>query len=136
MRAKKKKEPAISFMLPLFPYTYNLLVSIGQSNKELRKTIADYKIKDTTDFVGYEGHTCPAAYAIWPANLTAAIRLKGLPRTSNNYAALAHEICHVVLGVMRGVGIRATSGDADEAYAYMTSYITENIYENINKYYD
>jgi len=59
------------------------------------------------------------------------IRLEKAPVTIEDYGTLAHEIFHGVYSGMVLVGI-TLSRTSEEAFAYLTSFLTEQIYKRLN----
>lgn len=53
------------------------------------------------------------------------------PEKPQEYATLAHEIFHAAFGIMNEIGA-SPSNDSEEAYAYMVSYLTKEIYASLN----
>lgn len=56
-----------------------------------------------------------------------------IPRTSQDFAILNHEIFHLVFFIMKSRGIPLAES-SNEAYAYMVSYYTYVIYSTIDMY--
>ena len=52
--------------------------------------------------------------------------LREVPVTIRNYASLVHEIEHYVFYLLRRIGMRHNDA-SDEAYAYLTAYVFEQI---------
>lgn len=110
------------------------MVSIGEDDVSLRKNLKKYKCHKDLELIDYDGGA--GKYVMFYYAQTALIRIPQLPRKTNEYAALAHEIGHVVISVMRVIGMRIEpGGGSDEAYTYLISYITKEIFEEIKKYY-
>lgn len=132
----KKKEPAICITIPMHLYPFNVVVSIGHTDKQLdtilrRKGVAAIDDRNMALYgIG------SAKYCLWPGDNLSLIRLKALPRSANDYGGLMHEILHVVISVLRVVGMQIEEGQgADEAYTYLMSYLVSRIMHSINKYY-
>ena len=58
------------------------------------------------------------------------IHVHRLPDDCIMYGTLAHEIFHVVNNIADRAGLKLNDG-SDEAYAYLTGYITETIYRGL-----
>lgn len=137
MPKKKKKTPPINFIISLEVYLFDLMVSIGQSDKQLAKSLeiednrmteADYEI------CKYGNSTSPARAVMFSTNAS-LLRMRKLPTGASGFGTMAHEIFHIVAFVMHRVGMKLKILVSDEAYAYLTGYITEKIYDELNKYY-
>jgi hypothetical protein len=66
---------------------------------------------------------------------TSILRLRCLPETPEDFGRLAHEVFHIASFVLDRVGMKLKVMASDEAYAYLISYLTEEIYKKINKWY-
>ena len=135
MVKKKKEASPILIYIPLRIYPFDVLVSIGHSDEQLDGILKRKGVQEDRDFAEY-GFNGKAKYVLWPKYSYALIRLRELPRTSVDYGGLAHEILHVVIGVLRQVGMNISlDGGSDEAYTYLMSFLTTEIFREINPYY-
>jgi hypothetical protein len=66
------------------------------------------------------------------SNNAVCIRLKQFDHTPNCHGTLAHEIFHAIEFVFYNVGIKLRRS-SDEAYAYCIGYLTEKIYEALER---
>lgn len=124
----------IFFTFPLVIYPFDVVVSLGQSYEQCRKLMVRKGVTEDIDFVDYDGGA--GKYAVWYCHSIALIRIPGLPYTPSQHGALNHEILHVVISVLRGVGIRIEPGaGSDEAFTYLMSYMTKVIFTRLDKYY-
>lgn len=46
---------------------------------------------------------------------------------------LAHEITHLIFNIHRDCGIEIITGGANETFAYLTGWVMEQLYPNLNK---
>ena len=131
-----QKTPPINFIINLQVYPFDLMISIGQTDLELGKKLDRYTGLSEKEInnVRYTSDTCQGRFCQF-SNGAYLIRLRHLPRTAEDYGNLSHEICHVVLTLMDRVGMKLKIMTSCEAYAYLTAFITENIFKRINKYY-
>jgi len=134
--AAKKIEPAILLTIPIHLYPFDILVSFGHTDEQLNKIIKRVGVTDNYDFANYQSPLAIGKYAFWPNASVGLIRLQHIPRKTNEYAALMHEILHVVISCLRCIGMGiADNCESDEAYTYLMSYLVKEIFNAINKYY-
>jgi hypothetical protein len=135
-KEKVKKEPSFSFVVPLMLYPFDVLVSVGQNEDQLGRVL-DKMPALTHDDIKACAYPSPfvTGRAVMFTTNVSIIRLRKLPVTSADFGTLAHEVFHIVTFVMDRVGMSFNLGTSDEAYAYLTGYLTEQIYKGINKYY-
>lgn len=141
MTKKKPAPPApavkenFTISFPMYPF--DLMVSIGEENSELHTKLKDiHNIQDRYLFLSdFKGELNPARYALWQDASLFLLRMKELPRISKGFGMLAHEICHIVNWSLEEVGMKLDCEASGEAYAYLTGYLTEEIYKGLNKYY-
>lgn len=132
---KKIKKVSINFIVPLVLYPFHVMVSIGQSDDELGPVLDKYPLtEDDIRNCAYTSENAKGRYCRFSTN-GSFIRIRNLPVTSEDYGILAHEIFHVVAGLMDLIGMKLRIMTSDEAYAYCIQYLTQEIYKKINKYY-
>lgn len=132
----RKAKPAvpINFIFPLQVYPFDLMVSINESSESIKRKLRRKGVDYNLEMIEYGGGA--GRYVIYYEHTLCLIRLPELPRKTSHYAALVHEILHVVISVLRSVGMKISEdGESDEAYTYLISFITKEIFERINKYY-
>lgn len=118
-------------------YPFDIMVSIGESNKQLTKSLKPYTgrlIPRDYELCNYTSDTCEGR-AVMFSNNCSFIRLRKLPNGPKEFGNLAHEIFHVATFIMDRIGIKLEVMVSDEAYAYLISFLTESIYKETNKYY-
>jgi len=133
---KKKKTPPINFIINLQVYPFDLMISISQSDEQLGRSLdpyGDLPMKEI-ESCRYPSERCRGRYVMFSTGAS-LIRLRHLPSTPDDYGILQHEICHVVASVLDSVGMKLKILTSDEAYAYLTQFITKKVYEGMNKYY-
>lgn len=88
------------------------------------------------------GYTCTTTESYFDSiygltscyNQDIVIYVKTKPAKSNELSMISHEVLHAVIYIMKEVGM-VLSYDSEEAYCYLLSYLTEQIYDYL-KYYD
>lgn len=133
--APNKKPVALNFIVPLVVYPFDVMVSIGQNDDQLgavldKLNLSNEDIKNCQ----YEKEGCKGRAVMFEGG-GSFIRIRKLPTTPNEFATLAHEIFHVAVFVMDRIGMKLDIMVSDEAYAYLISYLTEEIYKKTNQYY-
>lgn len=118
-----------NFIVSLVVYPYDVMVSIGETDKQLKKRLENYAIYDNNIWRYSSPNKC-AKSAIFSGD-QCLIRIKEKPVSPNDFGNLQHEIFHVVTFVMQRVGMDLKIKVSDEAYAYLIGYITKVVYEKI-----
>lgn len=121
------KKKSLNVVIPLVVYPFDVMLSIGQTDQELRDVLSKFGC-DWPDLLVLPP-TGLGRTVMTDSNHT-IIRLNEWPVTCNQYGTLAHEIFHAVDFIFRRIGI-TLSEDSDEAYAYMIGYLTEEIYKKL-----
>lgn len=114
----------LNFIVPLIIYPFDIMVSMGQSDEELKQTLSEVGSSwdDKMSIVGV------ARFSMNEHNQS-VIRLPKIPSTNNELGILQHEIFHCVTYILDRIGIKLVLGKSDEAYSYLIGYLTEQIYE-------
>lgn len=141
---KKKKEKlediGLSICIPLHVYPFHVVFSFNHSSEDLKKIIHRKEhvrmecLNDHRIEYGSGGGAKWALYLEDNRNV-ALVRMKIIPSTAWQFSALAHEISHVTFAILETCGLSLNVGTSDEAYAYVISYLTQEVYEALNKYY-
>jgi hypothetical protein len=139
MKTKKKNAASINFIVPIDVYPFDVMVSIGETDHNLEKSLDKYFMADKLSDEGirrirYTSDTSPGRSCMFSTNQS-LIRIRKLPETPEEFGTLAHEIMHVVVFIMDRIGMKLVIDVSDEAYAYMVGFLTRYIYHAINKYY-
>lgn len=130
MKSDTKKGRGKVFIVPLIVYPFDVMVSICQSDEEIRGELkkrlpldcqGELELSDLKH--GAQGR------AVMFSNGATLIRLRHQLKYASVKGHLAHEVFHVVEFIMDRIGIKHNI-DSGEAYAYLIGYITEKIYEN------
>lgn len=126
--AKKK---SISFIIPLVVYPFDVMVSFGQTNEDVDKILKKYGLTaEDVSFATFTSSTIQGRAVMFESNQT-LIRLKLFPETAIDYGNLQHEIFHAVVFIMNRIGMTLEVQKSDEAYAYLVSYLTTEIYKRL-----
>lgn len=125
-RSRKK----IHFIIPLIIYPFDVVVIMNHTNKEVRKILkkSTHLNDEDIELAMFKNETVRGRAALFSNNQT-MIRLKNIPSNTKDYGVLQHEIYHVVNYIMNNIGMKLKIGTSDEAYAYLTGYLTEKIYD-------
>jgi len=118
-----------NFIFKLHTYPFKVMVSLGEKEKDLSKTLKKLNVDCNKECVSVKG--C-AGYFIPFSNYLLLIRSKKYPKTSQDFAILQHEILHCCFFILKEVGIRL-SPKSEEAYTYLLETITYKILKQIKK---
>lgn len=114
----------INFIIPLVIYPFDVMISIGQSDDELTKSLSKFNC-EWDDKMACEGNG-----RFYMSGLNQSlIRLSNYPETYFELGTLAHEIFHCVTYILDRVGMKFMLSKSDEAYSYLIGYITTEIYK-------
>jgi len=113
-----------AFKIETPPYGTKLLALFGkpsEARKRLKNEISKKNLK-RWDFKGCDGLTIMygALAVMW---------VRELPKTPRLKNVLQHELVHVVNDILSYVGVERTG--SDEGGAYLTGWITEQIYKKL-----
>lgn len=116
-----------NFIVPLVVYPFDVMISLGQSDEELKKNLLKYNIEwDNSMKCAGRG-----SFILLPKNQT-IIRLSNYPETCEDYGFLQHEVFHCVTMILDKIGMKFIPRKSDEAYSYLIGYLTTEIYERIS----
>jgi hypothetical protein len=123
-----------SFIIPLVIYPFDLLVSIGQSDIQLTKTIEknyneSFSEKDLEILQGYTA--LGSARSLRLSSGLFILRMKQIPSTADDFGLLHHELFHIVTRFMEMIGSAFDCNTSGENYAYLIQYLTTTIYKKI-----
>lgn len=124
----------LNFIIPLVIYPFDVLVSIGETNKEIKKCLLKYTniTDEDIELSQFKNHTITGRSAMFSSNQS-LIRLKYYPTEAKDFGVLQHEIFHCVTVIMDAIGMKFKVFKSDEAYAYLIGYLTTEIYKKINE---
>ena len=122
----------MNFILPLVVYPFDVMVSFGESNAEMDKYFKKYNLSsEDVELATFTSETVQGRAVMFSTNQS-LIRLRKIPETCKDYGDLQHEIFHVVTFIMHKIGMRLDINVSDEAYAYLVSYLTTQIYKKLS----
>lgn len=118
------------FILPLVAYPFEILVSMDEEDEIVRKRLIKYgddeeEIKYALEMQGV-GRFC-----LLEKNTHCIIGIKSLPNKYKLMGVIAHEVFHCVTILLDHIGMKMILETSDEAYAYLTGYICEEIYRKL-----
>jgi len=128
----KTADVAKSFIIPLHVFPFDIFVSIGQTDAQFKNRLKRYNICKLEDelegFYNLPGNCQGKTSTL--SNGSTVLRLSKIPKTPDDFGIITHEIFHAVDGVMKQIGV-GLSDTSEEVYAYLTGYITTQIYKRI-----
>jgi hypothetical protein len=120
--AKKKKGKY--FIVPLHIYPFDVLVSVGQTDKEFEKLLSKYGVLN--DFKYQMDNTTRVGKFVMFGDSRVVLRFKYYPTTPKIIATVSHESQHAVFAMFDVIGIKF-SQESEESYTYTTGYLVEEI---------
>jgi hypothetical protein len=119
-----------NFIVPLVVYPFDVMVSLGETDKELfdklrKKGISEDELQEVV-----LKRTTLARYCLFDCGAS-LIRMRNIPKTNSEYGHLQHEIFHAVSSILWSIGMKLEIKTSDEAYAYLIGYLTQEIYKMI-----
>lgn len=120
---------SLNFIVPLVVYPFDVMISIAETDEQLRKSFKKYSIEED-ELWKWPHETAEGRFCLFPTN-QGLIRLRRLPKTPQQYGYIQHEIFHYVTSVLDRIGMKLIIQESDEAYAYLIGYLTTEIYKRI-----
>lgn len=120
---------SMNFIIDLVVYPFDFMVSVAQTDAELKKALRKYNITDPT---GIERINNEEAKCVNFEGNQTLIRLYKYPKTAFDYGNLQHEIFHGVQFLFFKINLPLTV-ESGEAYAYLIDYLTTEIYKRLWK---
>lgn len=125
MKTKSK-----NFIVPLVVYAFEVMVSLNQSENDLRKEMKKYACFTPERIESYFEDTVPQLGRATMFDGQVLIRIMKYPVTNEDYAVIVHEVFHAVCFIFKRVNIKLCP-KSDEAWAYLIEYLTKEIYNKI-----
>lgn len=117
-----------SFIIKLTPYPFDILVSIGQKERALKKVLNEYGIEySDPDFYT----SCCRARTQNIETGQTIMRFKEIDFESDGHGLIAHEVFHAVEFLFLKIKMPHSVKYTSEAYAYLIGHVTEHIYKNL-----
>ena len=117
------------FIIKLIVYPFNILVSIGQSDKEIEKVLNNLGIFNGIDELIMD-ETVRGRTLMLDSNQT-IIRLKFNKNKNEFISLISHEIFHAATFILYKIGLEFDINKSDEAYAYLIEYLTKQILDEV-----
>lgn len=120
------------FVIKLGVYPFDVMVSVDETDESISKRLIKYgNTKEEIDPLLNLSETTNGRCVMLPSNQT-IIRLKTLKNKYDMMGVVSHEAFHATAFILSNVGMKLELYTSDEAYAYMISFITTEIYKNLN----
>ncbi len=121
----------LNFIIPLIVYPFDVMVSFGESNKEIEKCLLKYKLTaNDIKLAIFTSNSIQGRTVMFSSNQS-LIRLRNIPKQSKDFGDLQHEIFHCISFIMLKIGMPLKIKKSDEAYAYLIGYLTTEIYKRL-----
>lgn len=124
--------PTLKLLIPLVIYPFDVLVMMGYSDEEVREELHENQSEEDVDLAMLKHDTVIGKAVLFDTNKS-LIRMREIPTNPEGYKYLQHEIFHATTFILHRIGMKLKIGVSDEAYAYLVGYLTEKIYEEIEK---
>lgn len=124
MNSLKNTGKGKHFIISYVIYPFDLLVSIGESDKDVLSILEKRGVKGDENLITLNGRKGRCIMFSGGQTLIRIHRLK----TPIDYSILQHEIFHAVQFLFERIGMPLTDSSS-EAYTYLIGYITKEIYE-------
>jgi hypothetical protein len=125
------QKKSLNFIIPLVVYPFDVMVSIGETDIALEKTLTKFGIKeDGTQWRLEDSPTTQGRCCLFDTN-HGLIRLRRKPKLPVEFGQLQHEIFHYVTFILERIGMELIVMKSDEAYSYLIGYLTTEIYKKI-----
>ena len=121
------KQKSLNFIIPLVVYPFDVMVSFGQSDLEITKSLKKRGWR-WDDLLKLKGD---GKFIIFHDINAAVIRMKYFPNYPEGQATMSHEIFHAITYILDKVGMKLKIGKSDEAYSYLIGYLTKEIYKKL-----
>jgi len=124
--------PTLKLLIPLVIYPFDVLVMMGYSDEETRHELHENQSEEDVDGAMLKEATTLGKTVEFDGCVI-YLRLTEIPSSPSMYGSLQHEIFHATTFILHRIGMKLKIGVSDEAYAYLVGYLTEKIYEEIDK---
>lgn len=128
---RKKKAKSLNFIISCVIYPFDVMFSFGETDEEIIKKLNKYKIDHADAPWQFESDSKLGRTCVFDSGQT-LVRMPKIPSSSREYGTLQHEIFHAVEFLFERIRIKHST-DCGEAYAYLIGYLTELVYNQINK---
>lgn len=112
-----------NFIIPLVVYPFDVMVSIGETDEQLKKVFKKYDIP----VLDYFEHRVTKGRCSFLVGNQSLLRFRTYQDA--DHETIAHEIFHAVSNIMCFINMPLKNGDNDEAWAYLIGYITQEFYK-------
>ncbi len=121
----------MNFLIDLHIYPFDIVVSIGDTNEELKKVLLKLGINeaDVLRDINYGQDRADAINNLYYSKY-GLIRMFKKGRDAYWKALLSHEISDLVFSIMKRIGMKHKRSSR-EAYSYLTQYLTFEIYKKL-----
>ena len=128
MLCKMKKGK--SFIVPLIVYPFDVVMSFSQTDKQVNNLLQGQELEEEEIQAMYLSDTTQGRSMIFSTNLC-MIRMRDYPDSPLQKGFLAHEIFHIVSFLFWRIKLPLHAKNTGEAYAFLTGYLTEEIYKRL-----
>jgi hypothetical protein len=123
---------SLAFTLPLGIYPYDIRFSFNEKSNDIERHFKKIGCKKSPS-IKYDDKSCVAFY-IRVNSRNVLIRMRRIPDSADEFSWLQHEITHAVMFILDKYTGMPHTPESTEAYAYLTDYITKEVYRNLPKF--
>lgn len=120
------KTKSLNFIVPLVVYPFDLMVSFGETDDQLKKSMDRFDV-EWSDNMKVTG----LGLFYMTSKNQSLLRLKNIPSGDEDLGLLQHEIFHATTMILDRVGIKLKLLTSCEAYAYIIQFLTIEIYKKL-----
>jgi len=124
------KAKQLNFIISLKVYPFDVMVSFGETDKELQSKLNKYSV-DYSD-ADWKFEDIGLGRAVMFSSGQFLLRYKKIPISIDDYGHLQHEIFHIVHFLMHRINTPLNL-DTCETWAYLIGYITSEVYKKLQK---
>lgn len=118
----------VNFIIPLVIYPFDIMVSFGETDKQLNKKLSCFDLGETPNESWSESQLAYTKNYVGGQTL---MRFKNTPNSIKDYSIISHEVFHAVSMILWRIGMPLEVQKSDEAYAYLIEYITFQMYDRL-----
>ena len=127
---KEGTKKKVIFSVELEMYPFKIIFCLGEKRKNLKSYFKNNNIQ-YIDWVKHAEFEELGSCTFFDDDNLLLIRLSEYPQDALGFGILQHEIFHAVTMILDHIGLKLKMKSSDEAYAYLTGYLTQKVYENL-----
>ena len=127
-----KNYESFNFLVDLVLFPFDIMVSLGESDDELKNKLIELGSDDMEDIGRLLNlDSTVKGRTIMLKGHQTVVRMPIVPKNAFDYGILQHEIFHAVEFILYKIGITHDLDTSNELYAYMIGYVTGEVYKKL-----